>query len=197
MEVVVVQSIQRLGYGLEISAFDSRLGENSLSPKMSRATLGPNQPPLYWVPHFFFGGIKRPQLDIDYLSPPSREAEIDSSYNATPFFTFMLRSVPLWFVCFYKHEAVLLRSWELLTYSKKNFNFCSTRFFNAELERVCPISLYLYFMWGKGGANAHYFQHNEFFPVNIRTWYAYLYVGLYVCMCLCTITGYLKLPVNP
>ena len=28
--------------------------------------------------------IKRPQLDVDHRSPPSHEAETDSSYKATP-----------------------------------------------------------------------------------------------------------------
>jgi hypothetical protein len=58
-------------YGLDNRGFEStqRLGI-LLFTTASRPALGPNQPPIQWVPGAFSPGVKRPGREADH-SPPS------------------------------------------------------------------------------------------------------------------------------
>jgi hypothetical protein len=55
------------GYGLDGPGIESRWGRNF--PHLSRPALGPNQPPVQWVPGLS-RGKERPRRDAD-PSPPS------------------------------------------------------------------------------------------------------------------------------
>jgi hypothetical protein len=56
--------------------FDSRQGkEIFLYSTASRATLGPTQPPIQWVPGALSPGVKRPRCEADHSPPSSAEVK--------------------------------------------------------------------------------------------------------------------------
>jgi hypothetical protein len=52
--------------------------------------LEPSQPPIQWVPEFFFSGKNRPEPDVDH-SPPSK-AEVKNKWS----YTFCSPCMPSW-----------------------------------------------------------------------------------------------------
>jgi len=51
---------------------------------MSRLALGPNQPPIQWVPGALSLGVKRLGCEADHSPPPSAEVKNVWSYTSSP-----------------------------------------------------------------------------------------------------------------
>jgi hypothetical protein len=74
-----------LGYGLDDLGFESRQGVGLyLFTTQSRPALGPNQPPIQWVPEALFLGVKRTGRVADHSPPSSAEVKNVWSYTFTP-----------------------------------------------------------------------------------------------------------------
>jgi hypothetical protein len=70
------------GYGLDGTGNESRWGRDF--PHLSRPALGPNQPPVQWVPSLSQGGKERPGRDADASTPSSDVVTKDYRYTSTP-----------------------------------------------------------------------------------------------------------------
>jgi hypothetical protein len=51
---------------------------------MSISVLGPNEPPIQWIPEALSPGVKRPGREADHSPPSSAEFKNAWSYNSTP-----------------------------------------------------------------------------------------------------------------
>jgi hypothetical protein len=79
-----------MDYGLEfrtigVLGFDSRRGlAIFLFTAVSRAALGPTQPPIQWAPGALSLGVKRPRCEADHSPTSSAEVKSEWSYTSTP-----------------------------------------------------------------------------------------------------------------
>jgi hypothetical protein len=66
-----------LGYGLDDQGSTVRFqaGLGIFLFTASRTALGPNQPPIQWVPGFLSLVVKRPEREADYSPPSSAEVK--------------------------------------------------------------------------------------------------------------------------
>jgi hypothetical protein len=78
VEYVESVCLYSLCYGLDGLGIESGQGRDITHP--SRPTLGPNQPPMQWVPGFPRGG-KRPGRGVDH--PPSSSIEVKERVELT------------------------------------------------------------------------------------------------------------------
>jgi hypothetical protein len=75
-----------LGYGLDDRGSSVRFpvgAGNFLFITVSRAALGPTQPPIQWVPGALSLGVKRPGREADHSPPSSAEVKKVWSYTST------------------------------------------------------------------------------------------------------------------
>jgi hypothetical protein len=73
-----------------IGGFGCRQGlEIFLLTTGSRPALGPNQPPIQWVPGALSLEVKRQGREADHSPPYSAEVKNVWSYNSTPQYVFM------------------------------------------------------------------------------------------------------------
>jgi hypothetical protein len=102
LHVLVVYSVQRLGYGLDGRGSIPGRGSDGifLFTTASRPALGPTQLPFQWVPTALTPSIKRPVREADHSPPSSAEVENKCSYTSAPQYAFMA-----W--CLVKHSPVL------------------------------------------------------------------------------------------
>jgi hypothetical protein len=80
------------GYGLDDRGVGARVPIGSRifsSPRRKRPVLGPNQPPIQWVPGAISPGVKRPWREDDYSPPISAEVKNTRIYTSTPPYVFM------------------------------------------------------------------------------------------------------------
>jgi hypothetical protein len=63
--------------------FPAGAGNFSLPPR-PRTALGPNQPPIQWIPGALSLAVKRPGREADHSPPSSAEVKNEWSYTSTP-----------------------------------------------------------------------------------------------------------------
>jgi hypothetical protein len=80
------------GYGLDDRGVGVRVPvrvKNFLFSTASRSNLGPNQPPIQWVPGAPFPVVKRPGREADHSPPASAEVKRTWAYTSNPPYVFM------------------------------------------------------------------------------------------------------------
>jgi hypothetical protein len=70
------------GYRLDGPGSIPARGKISLFSISSRATLGPTQSPIQWIPGVLSSRIKRPEREADYSPPSSVEVENGGAYTS-------------------------------------------------------------------------------------------------------------------
>jgi hypothetical protein len=82
-----------LGHGLDDRGSRVRFpagAGNFLFTTAFRTALGPNQPPIQWVPGALSLGIKWPGREADHSPPSSAEVKNSWTYTSTPQYAFMV-----------------------------------------------------------------------------------------------------------
>jgi hypothetical protein len=89
--VAFIQDFKSIpGWTIEVLGFDSRRGQGIfLCTTVPRTALGPNQPPIQWVPWALSLGVRRPRREADHSPPSSVEFNTAWNYTSTPQYVFM------------------------------------------------------------------------------------------------------------